>query len=67
MEQIGWSSISCVSMCILIINLVIDSVPLIMFTIIYPVEMITTTSFIVAAIVGIATGYTVMKWFARKE
>lgn len=37
----------------LTINLIIDSIPLVMFTFIYPVEMITTISFIVAAIVGI--------------
>ena len=53
--------------CMLTVNLIIDSLPLIMFTFIYPVEMITTTSFIVAAIVGISIGRAIMAWFVDKE
>ena len=54
-------------MCILIVNLVMDSIPLVVFTTIYPVEMISTVSFIVASIIGIALGAHVLKWFVRKN
>lgn len=53
--------------CMLTVNLVIYSLPSIMFTFIYPVEMITTISFIVAAIVGIGIGKAVLEWFVDKE
>ena len=54
-------------MCILIVNLVMDSIPLVVFTTIYPVEMISTVSFIVASIIGIVLGAYVLKWFVRKN
>ena len=46
---------------------VVYSVPLVVFTTIYPVEMISTVSFVIATITGIIMGTMIWKWFVRKN
>ena len=53
------------SMCILMLHMAVASIPLVIFTTIYPVEMISTVSFVIAMFVGTSTGAVPLKLFVH--